>query len=104
MRDFIRGEGDILHPLVLHKAPEQQDFGLPFLPSLKSFSKATEINLLYANAFPEPVFKYFSKSRACFSVSNPAYHTSFHGICGFVDGTLPELCSSNRSCKLFVEP
>jgi len=33
------------------------DFGLPFRPDKKSFFKATGISRLYANAFPEPVFK-----------------------------------------------
>ena len=32
-------------------------FGLPFRPLKKSFSKATETKRLYANAFPDPVFK-----------------------------------------------
>jgi len=52
---------------------------LGFLPAKKSFAKATDTNLLYANDFPDPLFKYCSNSRACLSVSNAPYQTKFHG-------------------------
>ena len=74
------------------------------LPLSKSFAKATGTSLLYANALPEPVFKYSSKSLASFFVVNPAYQTSFHGMCGFVDFTFPWLCRLNLIFRFFDEP
>lgn len=80
------------------------DFGLLFRPNKKSFAKASETSLLYAKAFPEPVFRYSSKSLASFSVKKAPYQTNFQGKYGFVDLAFPVLCKFSLNFKSLVEP
>lgn len=57
-----------------------------------------------ANALPEAVFKYFSKSIAVSLLSKPPYHARVHGRDDLVEIFLPALWSDKRSLKSAVLP
>src|SRR5215472_8245645 len=55
-------------------------------------------------AIPEPVLKYFSRSRAVVASFTAMYASNSHGRRNLVDSHRPWRCSSNRRLSSFVEP
>lgn len=59
---------------------------------------------LFANAWPEPDFRYFSNDSALRSLTNRKATTICQGAYLTVYGEWPELCSLKRFCKSVVIP
>jgi len=58
----------------------------------------------FANACPDPLFRYFSKCWACSMDSNATYNLSFQGTNFDVCGHLPALWSATRWRRSAVCP
>ena len=56
------------------------------------------------NLLPAADFKYSSLLRASVRVLKDSLYKRFHGLFGFVDFTLPALCSFNLSSVFWLKP
>ena len=72
--------------------------------SAYAFQASADKILLFINALPEPVFKYFSRTLAFSSVFTAIYDSSITGNNDLVYRHLPETCSSILFLKSLVEP